>query len=155
MGGGFAYATQNGDAANPLSILAQWPTESFLLGEGANPTWSQDGTQIAYDANGSIIRLSPLGAAFATISSSGSDRDPSWQPAPACSNGIDDDGDGKIDFDGGVSATQGSVHGEPDPGCWLPYRPNEVDPDCGLGAELALVMPLLRALRRARGRTSS
>ena len=221
VGGGFAYATQEGNTGNTLSILAQWPTEGFLLGEGENPTWSRDGTQVAYDSAGSIYRIDPRAGSFTTISSSGSDRDPSWQPAPACSNGVDDDGDGlvdypadpgcsspmdtsehdpalpcddgidndgdglidykadgsgdpgcpfpafstespacddgidndgdgKIDFDGGASATQGAVHGEPDPGCWLPYRPNEIDPDCGLGAELVVVLPLLRRLRRAR-----
>ena len=70
--------------------------------------------------------------------------------SPACQDGIDNDGDGKIDFDGGVSATNGAVHGTPDPGCTFAFKQSEVDPPhCGLGAEVALVAPVIAwALRR-------
>ncbi len=65
-----------------------------------------------------------------------------------CNDGIDNDGDGKIDFDGGPGG------GTADPQC-----PNAIDnleansggPPCGLGFELALALPLLAALR-GRGR---
>jgi hypothetical protein len=58
----------------------------------------------------------------------------------ACSDGIDNDGDGTIDWDGaGVAAVDVSCGG-------LAWRNSERDA-CGLGAELLLVLPLLRRLR--------
>ena len=57
---------------------------------------------------------------------------------PACNDGIDNDSDGKIDWDGGPGMAA------PDPECAVAYR-NKETPNpttCGLGAELALVMPL-------------
>ena len=56
-----------------------------------------------------------------------------------CDNGVDDDGDGRID--------------SADPGCTDPLDPSEMgasDPGCGLGPELALLLPLLRRLKRRR-----
>jgi hypothetical protein len=68
---------------------------------------------------------------------------------PACSNGIDDDGDGKIDWDGA-----GGFY-EKDPNCGFPYKNSErKKKKCGLGFELALLLPLLRAARRRRGARS-
>jgi probable HAF family extracellular repeat protein len=62
---------------------------------------------------------------------------------PACDNGLDDDNDGKIDWDGGPGGT-------PDPQCngkaWLTKEKS----GCGLGAELALLLPLLARMRRRR-----
>jgi hypothetical protein len=58
---------------------------------------------------------------------------------PQCDNGIDDDHNGLIDAD--------------DPKC-TPHWPYwEVTPACGLGAELVLVVPLLRLAARRRRRT--
>lgn len=54
---------------------------------------------------------------------------------PACSNGVDDDGDGLIDHPA-------------DPGCFSAADRRETSGGCGLGAELAL---LLFALRVSRG----
>jgi hypothetical protein len=62
--------------------------------------------------------------------------------APACQDGIDNDGDGGIDYDGGPAGTA-------DPDCIVPWLATE---SCGLGAELALMLPLLAWLR---GRTWS
>jgi hypothetical protein len=64
--------------------------------------------------------------------------------APGCSDGIDNDDDGLID------------HGE-DAECLRPDQISELDPRCGLGFELILLVPLLlgwrcRADRRAGGR---
>jgi hypothetical protein len=63
---------------------------------------------------------------------------------PACDDGLDNDGDGLADHDGaGV--------GPADPQCVTrPFRVKENPSGCGLGAELALVAPLLAALRRRR-----
>ena len=101
---------------------------------------------------------------------------------PACSDGIDNDGDGKIDFDGGASANPNAPPTEPDPGCPFAWATDEkprcddgIDNDgngetdfddwkcsrlwpyweCGLGAELAVVVPFLarwHGRRRSRAR---
>lgn len=52
----------------------------------------------------------------------------------ACENGIDDDGDGSIDFDGGVSANHGVALGPPDPGCAFSYATFE-NPQCDNGID--------------------
>ncbi|MDX1649497.1 MAG: hypothetical protein R3263_06555, partial [Myxococcota bacterium] len=58
---------------------------------------------------------------------------------PACSNGIDDDLDGLVDAADDI--------------CTQPYLDSESEaPTCGLGAELALILPLLAGLRKARRR---
>jgi glucose/arabinose dehydrogenase len=63
---------------------------------------------------------------------------------PACQDGIDNDGDGKIDFDGGASANHGVALGPPDPQCTSATKKTEKPPaGCGLGAELALLVPLI------------
>lgn len=67
---------------------------------------------------------------------------------PACSDGIDNDGDGLIDWDG-------AGLGAPDPQCGQPWRDNErpnSSGGCGLGPELAFILPALAALRRSRRR---
>ncbi len=52
----------------------------------------------------------------------------------ACDDGIDNNGDGDVDFD--------------DPNCSRGWPYWEVTPECGIGAELALVFPLLGLWRR-------
>jgi probable HAF family extracellular repeat protein len=73
--------------------------------------------------------------------------------APRCQNGINDDGQLGIDFDGGLSAT-GSVLDVPDPQCvGVPYKNKESAPSgCGLGFEVGLVTAVLMRLRSARRR---
>jgi predicted phosphodiesterase len=73
-------------------------------------------------------------------------------PTPPCSDGIDNDGDGMTDFDGGVSATDGSRIAPSDPDCvGLPYWP-ESSLACGSGFELGLLLPVVDLLRRRRRR---
>jgi hypothetical protein len=71
---------------------------------------------------------------------------------PKCQNGLDDDADGAIDFDGGAAA--GVAPGSqtaPDAQCvGKPWRDRETASSCGLGAELAFLLPLLGALRGRR-----
>jgi hypothetical protein len=84
---------------------------------------------------------------------------------PQCQDGIDDDGDGLVDFDGGqsmhgacsggvcpagVSDPDGDGVADPDPQCVGKPALNKETGGCGIGFELALVLPLLRALRRLR-----
>lgn len=65
--------------------------------------------------------------------------------SPECDDDDDNDGDGFIDWDGGGA-------GAADPECvGRPYRNNERS-GCGLGAELAVLLPALAALRRRRVR---
>ena len=68
--------------------------------------------------------------------------------APACNDGIDNDGDGKIDFDGGPGG------GVPDPQCDVASKNRESASGrgCGVGVELALLLPALGWLRARRGR---
>jgi hypothetical protein len=75
--------------------------------------------------------------------------------SPACQDGIDNDGDGGIDFDGGALANGGVPLAPPDPACTSPHRDDETSaPVCGLGAELALAMPVLSLAMRRRRRAS-
>jgi formylglycine-generating enzyme required for sulfatase activity len=85
-----------------------------------------------------------------------------------CQNGLDDDFDGGVDYDGGQSihgACDGGVCppgvsdpdadgvADPDPRCvGAPARRSESasNPSCGLGAEVALLLSLLRRLQRRR-----
>jgi hypothetical protein len=70
----------------------------------------------------------------------------------ACNDGVDNDGDAKIDYDGGLSAL-GYVAAEADPECGdNPWKKNEAPyySHCGLGAELALLLPALMLLWRRR-----
>jgi hypothetical protein len=63
---------------------------------------------------------------------------------PACDDGVDNDGDGKIDWDGGPGG------GTVDPQCTAPWRNRERS--CGIGFELAFIVPVLAQLRRLRTR---
>jgi hypothetical protein len=67
-----------------------------------------------------------------------------------CQDGIDNEGDGSIDSDGGASLHGGAPIAPPDAQCAVPYADGE-SPTCGLGAEAALALALVRRLcRRAR-----
>jgi hypothetical protein len=78
----------------------------------------------------------------ATFGGSGA---PAWDaathcggPPAACADGLDNDGDGRVD------------HGQ-DPQCASPDDPTE-GPVCGLGFELGALLPLVAWRRRTRGR---
>jgi hypothetical protein len=76
--------------------------------------------------------------------------DPTWSTeSPPCQDGIDNDGNEMMDYDGGLSAL-GYVALEPDPGCDGNPSQGVESPPCGLGAELALLLPPLLWLRRRR-----
>ena len=72
--------------------------------------------------------------------------------ARACADGLDNDADGKIDFDGGRSSGAATPTA-PDPSCaGLPSLSEASRGSCGLGFELGLALVLLAALRRRMGR---
>ena len=100
-------------------------------------------------------------------------------PPTACSDGLDNDGDGLIDYpadpgclgwastlenpqcdddldndwDGKIDWDGGAGGGTPDPQCTTGSGKREAAPrGCGLGMELVIASPLLSALRRRRGR---
>ena len=73
-----------------------------------------------------------------------------------CQDGVDNDGDGRIDYDGGLS-----IYGpgapeltDPDASCDGAPHKKERKGACGLGFELALVLPVLAALRATRRRAA-
>jgi hypothetical protein len=73
-------------------------------------------------------------------------------PYPVCSNGRDDDGDGRIDFDGGIQAgTPAALRTAPDPQCASQpgWNSESHARACGLGGELAVLAWALQA-RNAR-----
>jgi hypothetical protein len=77
--------------------------------------------------------------------------DPTWgTESPRCQDGIDNDGDGTMDYDAGLSANGSADPGGLDPQCagrpWLDSEASS--PGCGLGAELALLLPPLLWMRR-------
>jgi hypothetical protein len=100
-------------------------------------------------AAGPISVTNPAG----TVVSIGSfDPDP-----PLCSDGIDNDGDGKIDFDGGA-LVHGTTLTEPDLQCGGLASADREAPAprrCGLGFELGLLLPALLWVRSRRRRASA
>jgi hypothetical protein len=73
----------------------------------------------------------------------------------ACADGLDNDGDGLVDFDGGATAGLTPL-ASPDPTCTSALGGAEAPPPpssgCGVGPELALLLPALLALRRRRAK---
>jgi hypothetical protein len=70
---------------------------------------------------------------------------------PRCQDGLDNDSQPGIDFDGGASVNGGIPIAAPDPQCTTAWKKKEAAATCGLGAELALVLPLIAvAYRRSR-----
>ncbi|MCI0581424.1 MAG: integrin alpha, partial [Chloroflexi bacterium] len=65
---------------------------------------------------------------------------------PQCQDGIDNDGQLGIDFDGGASLNGGVALDLPDPQCSTSWKNKEKAPGCGIGFELALALIAPRVL---------
>jgi len=76
-------------------------------------------------------------------------------PYPACSNGRDDDGDGRIDFDGGIQAgIPAALRTAPDPQCSSQPdgKSESLHRGCGQGGELVVLAWAALQARNARWR---
>lgn len=67
---------------------------------------------------------------------------------PDCNDGLDNDGDGRIDFDGGAAANGGVPLGGLDPECATPSSGEHAAAGCGIGVELCLAVGALMRRRR-------
>ncbi len=111
--------------------------------EGADDFSEEPACNDGVDNDGDgLVDLADLGCAQASSS----------REDPQCDDGLDNDGDGLADWDG-------AGFGGPDPNCVFASSAKEKpsSPSCGLGPELAVLVPLLGAVRRralrSRGRS--
>ena len=149
--------------ASPGGATASATITGLAPGAHTLYAFATDG-QEATLGKGQTILTGPVASAAITV------------PAPpACSNGVDDDGDGLLDHpadpgcktaesmtenpkcdddldndgDGGIDWDGGASAGSPDPHCVAtPWRDAERAPVCGVGAELVLVLAALVRMRR-------
>jgi hypothetical protein len=68
-----------------------------------------------------------------------------------CQDGLNNDGQTGIDFDGGASLNGGVPITVKDPQCSAGWKGSEAPASCGIGYELALLAPLLARLTRRAG----
>jgi len=172
-GSRLAYATADGDVANEIGVRAETGGGSDRATPGRNPSWSPDGRFVIYDDAGSLRVFEP-GSAIApeTVSATGTNSDPDWQPVspssqPACGDGLDDDGDGLVDMDdpgcpfpyaspenppcdNGVDDDGNGLTDFDDPNCSPEWPYWENPPACGLGGELVFAYAAIAAALRRR-----
>jgi hypothetical protein len=165
VAGGGIGATEGTDGIDvthaPLGPL--FPQGVFVAQDGENSPLGQN------------FKLAPWGriaAAFSPPLLIAPSRPLRWTTAPgACTNGLDDDGDGDTDYptdpgcrdpysateapacdDGLDNDADGRVDFGADPDCIAAWDPRERPNACGLGAEGAVVLVALDAIRRVRRR---
>jgi hypothetical protein len=138
--------SQSWDPESPAEQLVyEWQLEEngpFV------PTGTLDGISVSYPTAGvRLLRMrvsDPDGAVSTTTPIA-------IRVAAACSDGLDNDADGRIDFDGGASSPGAGGTGAPDADCSGPN--DNAEHACGIGAEIAFVLALLRR-RQTRRRSS-
>ncbi len=110
---------------------------AFLLGNcEADVWWTANGNGLS---PGSVVLSNPQGAAI------------DLGGFTMCTDGLDNDNDGAIDFDGGICGGA-AVPGSADPQCTSPVATVEAPSSCGLGFEFLAVLLPLRLLRSRRSR---
>ncbi len=105
------------DGQNEITVPVGFHSVAESAASGYNTT---------YD-NCSEVEVIPGGTATCTITNDDVEVTP--PPTTQCSDNEDNDGDGKVDFDGG------SQEGTPDPGCETPTDNDETDPVVGGGTQ--------------------
>ncbi len=172
------YASSQPDETR--SLYAEWEPGRALPGELSLPAGSYELRIFLTEESFHENTAPPTSGRWATVMTD-DDLQFTIAPPPACSDGVDNDGDGDTDHpddigcrnaawttenpecDDGVDNADGDDPpladwdgaglGEPDPHCAAAWDKSESPSSpCGLGAELALILPLL--LRRWRGRRS-
>jgi subtilisin family serine protease len=129
---GAGYASKTG-----TSMAAPHVTGAFAVLRQADPAASVSTLKLALESSGLPITDTRNGLVRPRLQVDDAVR--SRAPA-ACFDGLDNDGDGRVDVDGDG--------GTPDPHCTNGFDDSEATPSsCGLGPELALLLPLLAALR--------
>jgi len=146
--GTIAFSAVTSALANPVF---QQPVAITDPVPACSDGWDDDGDGLVdFDGGASVNGGVPLGLPDPGCKSAMSPTE-----SPQCQDGVDDDGDGFVDFDGGASVNGGVAFAAPDPQCAQPSQNNEATTGCGLGAELAVALPLLTWLggrrRHARG----
>jgi len=135
---GGAFASHNG-----TSMASPHVAGAFAVLNQADPTASVSTLQAALESTGVPVTDGRNGLVRSRIQVDDAVR--SRAPA-ACFDGLDNDFDGQVDVDGNG--------GPPDTDCtngWdTTEGPPPPPPGCGIGPELALLLPLLAALRRRR-----
>ncbi|MCP5064998.1 MAG: hypothetical protein GY946_00405 [bacterium] len=151
-GGGIPTAGFVHDGIHPNTtvqgVIANVLMEGFNVGYGANLTLFGEAEILSHRGiayGGSDTLPGQIGNWFDWIIDYAPDK-------PACSDGIDNDLDGTIDFDGGAARNGGIALAAADLSCWSdPWHPREnISLTCGLGAELACLLPVLLWLRQRR-----
>ncbi len=134
IGPGFT-STQLFSMTFALTAVAVCDTDGL-----ADVSWSANGAGLS---PASVVLQNPSGASIDI-----------GAPVRACNDGLDNDNDGSIDFDGGACAgLPAAEQTSPDPQCSSPTRNRETRSACGLGHELVVVLWGLAGLRRARRRS--
>jgi subtilisin family serine protease len=135
---GGAYASHGG-----TSMASPHVAGAFAVLHQADPTASVSTLKLALESTGVPVTDDRNGLVRPRIQVDDAVR--SRAPA-ACFDGLDNDGDGRVDVDGNG--------GTPDPDCVDGFDTTENPPPppsgCGIGSELALLLPLLTALRQRR-----
>jgi subtilisin family serine protease len=136
---GGTFASRNG-----TSMATPHVTGAFALLRQADPAADVATAKLALESTGLPITDTRNDLVRPRLQADAAVR--SRAPA-ACFDGLDNDGDGRIDVDGDG--------GTPDPNCTDGFDTSEDSPtSCGLGPELAPLLLLLGALARGRGRGS-